>query len=441
MKLSKKALLGVLLATSFPAAAEEAASAPAVAAPPAEYTFMDSVKSGKNLTSFRLRYEGIDDDVPAHTENADAWTLRSLVGWQTAPWHNFSIAAQLINVTAFQDDYDNRDKNVAEPGKGAYPIIVDPDNTDINQLFVEWTGIRNTKVRLGRQSVKLDNVRMVGNVEFRQVMQVFDGIALENKGLLPDTSIYLAHYTGLKQINTQYRQANVEMANIKYSISPSENLVGYAYLIDWDDTAALKATSSKTFGLRADGAHVINPDWKVLYTAEYAKQDDYKDGNVNIDSHYLRLGGGAQYGTWYLRLDHEILSSNDGVSAFQTPLGTNHLFQGWADLFLTTPNAGIRDTFASFGGKVWDIQLMGEYHIFKSDEDYRTVGNPAAGPFTGDKYGKELDLSVGYTYDKNWSAKVEYASFKEDDILGATTGAASRKRDTDKVWVTGMYTF
>lgn len=441
MKLSKKALLGVLLAASFPAAAEEAASAPAVAAPPAEYTFMDSVKSGKNLTSFRLRYEGIDDDVPAHTENADAWTLRSLVGWQTAPWHNFSIAAQLINVTAFQDDYDNRDKNVAEPGKGAYPIIVDPDNTDINQLFVEWTGIRNTKVRLGRQSVKLDNVRMVGNVEFRQVMQVFDGIALENKGLLPDTSIYLAHYTGLKQINTQYRQANVEMANIKYSISPSENLVGYAYLIDWDDTAALKATSSKTFGLRADGAHVINPDWKVLYTAEYAKQDDYKDGNVNIDSHYLRLGGGAQYGTWYLRLDHEILSSNDGVSAFQTPLGTNHLFQGWADLFLTTPNAGIRDTFASFGGKVWDIQLMGEYHIFKSDEDYRTVGNPAAGPFTGDKYGKELDLSVGYTYDKNWSAKVEYASFKEDDILGATTGAASRKRDTDKVWVTGMYTF
>ena len=441
MKLSKKALLGVLLATSFPAAAEEAASAPAVAAPPAEYTFMDSVKSGKNLTSFRLRYEGIDDDVPAHTENADAWTLRSLVGWQTAPWHNFSIAAQLINVTAFQDDYDNRDKNVAEPGKGAYPIIVDPDNTDINQLFVEWTGIRNTKVRLGRQSVKLDNVRMVGNVEFRQVMQVFDGIALENKGLLPDTSIYLAHYTGLKQINTQYRQANVEMANIKYSISPSENLVGYAYLIDWDDTAALKATSSKTFGLRADGAHVINPDWKVLYTAEYAKQDDYKDGNVNIDSHYLRLGGGAQYGTWYLRLDHEILSSNDGVSAFQTQLGTNHLFQGWADLFLTTPNAGIRDTFASFGGKVWDIQLMGEYHIFKSDEDYRTVGNPAAGPFTGDKYGKELDLSVGYTYDKNWSAKVEYASFKEDDILGATTGAASRKRDTDKVWVTGMYTF
>jgi hypothetical protein len=286
-------------------------------------------------------------------------------------------------------------------------------------------------------SVKLDNVRFVGNVEFRQVMQVFDGIALENKGLLPDTSIYLAHYTGLKQINTQYRQADVEMANVKYGISPSENLVGYAYLIDWDDTAALKATSSKTFGLRADGAHVVNPDWKVLYTAEYAKQDDYKDGNTNIDSHYLRLGGGAQYGAWYLRLDHEVLSSNNGLSAFQTPLGTNHLFQGWADLFLTTPNAGIKDTFVSFGGKVWDIQLIGEYHIIKSDEDYTTP----SGAGTGDKYGREFDIAAAYSYGKNWSAKIEYASFREDDILGATTGATSRKRDTDKFWVTGMYTF
>lgn len=411
-------------------------------APPAPTSIGEAITMGKPMTNFRLRYENVEDDVPAHTKDADAWTLRSLIGWQTAPWHNFSIAAQLINVTAFQDDYDNRDKNVAEPGKGAYPIVVDPDNTDINQLFVEWTGIRNTKVRVGRQSVKLDNVRFVGNVEFRQVMQVFDGIALENKGLLPDTSIYLAHYTGLKQINTQYRQADVEMANVKYSISPSENLVAYAYLIDWDDNpASLKASSSKTFGVRADGAHIINPDWKVLYTAEYAKQDDYKDGNTNIDSHYLRLGGGAQYGTWYLRLDHEVLSSNNGLSAFQTPLGTNHLFQGWADLFLTTPNAGIKDTFVSFGGKVWDIQLIGEYHVFKSDEDFRTVGNPAAGPFTGDKYGKEFDIAAAYSYDKNWSAKIEYASFKEDDILGGTATAATRKRDTDKLWITGMYTF
>ncbi len=412
--------------TAVPAYAEEAPAAPA------EYTFLDSVKAGKSMTNFRLRYENVDQDGKA--EEADAFTLRSLVGWQTAPWHNFSIAAQVINVSVFDDDYNNLDKGVAEPGKSDYPLVVDPDDTDINQLFVEWTGIRNTKLRLGRQSVKLDNVRFVGNVEFRQVMQVFDGVAIENKGLLPNTSAYLAHFDGLKQINRQYRQANVEIANLRYGISPSENLVGYGYLVDWEDGDALKATSSKTFGARLDGARMINPEWKVLYTAEYAKQDDYKDGNDNIDSHYLRLGGGAMFGSWYARLDHEILSSNDGLSAFQTPLGTNHLFQGWADQFLVTPNAGIKDTFASFGGKVFGVALSGEYHVFKSDEDFTTP----SGAGTGDKYGTELDLAAAYAY-KKWLGKVEYAKFNEDDLLGAA--AATRKRDTEKLWLTVMYTF
>jgi hypothetical protein len=431
--------LASLLATAFtavPASAEEAPAAPA------EYTFLDSVKAGKPLTNFRLRYESVDQD--GKTEDADAFTLRSLVGWQTAPWHNFSIAAQVINVGVLNDDYDNFDKAIIEPGKSAYPRVVDPDDTDINQLFVEWTGIRNTKLRLGRQSVKLDNVRFIGNIEFRQVMQVFDGVALENKNLLPNTSIYLAHFDRVKQITTKYQDANVEIANVKYSISPSEALVGYGYLIDWNGSPRTgnvgqpnpDTTSSKTFGARLDGTRVINPDWKVLYTAEYAKQDDYKDGNDNIDSHYLRLGGGAMYGTWYARIDHEILSSNDGLSAFQTPLGTNHLFQGWVDQFLVTPNQGIKDTFFSFGGKVFGVALSGEYHIFKSDEDFTTP----SGVGTGDKYGTEIDVAAAYTYQK-WMGKVEYGRFREDDELGATLAAATRKRDTEKLWLTVMYTF
>lgn len=434
-KLRNTTLAGLVAAavTAVPAYAEEAPAAPT------EYTFLDSVKAGKPLTNFRLRYESVDQDGKA--EDADAFTLRSLVGWQTAPWHNFSIAAQVINVGVLNDDYENFDKSVAEPGKSAYPRVVDPDDTDINQLFVEWTGIRNTKLRLGRQSVKLDNVRFVGNIEFRQVMQVFDGVALENKNLLPNTNIYLAHFDRVKQITTKYQDANVEIANLKYNISLSEALIGYGYLVDWNGAVRSgtrqpnpETTSSKTFGLRLDGTRVINPDWKVLYTAEYAKQDDYKDGNDNIDSHYLRLGGGAMYGTWYARIDHEILSSNDGLSAFQTPLGTNHLFQGWADQFLVTPNAGIKDTFVSVGGKVFGVALSSEYHIFKSDEDFTTP----SGAGTGDKYGTELDLAAAYTY-KKWMGKVEYAKFNEDDLLGAA--AATRKRDTEKLWLTVMYTF
>ncbi|MEO8418908.1 MAG: alginate export family protein [Methylophilaceae bacterium] len=416
------------------------ATAPALAAeaPTAPATLMEAITGGKPLTNFRLRFEGVDQD--GKSKDAAALTLRSLVGWQTAPFHNFSFAAQLIDVGVFNDNYDNFDNGVAEPGKGAYPRVVDPDNTDINQLFVEWSGLKDTKVRLGRQSVKLDNVRFIGNVEFRQVMQVFDGVALENKNLLPNTNIYLAHFERVKQITTRYQDADIDIANIKYNISPSEALVGYGYLVDWNGAAKVsnpsnKTASSKTFGLRLDGAHAINPDWKALYTAEYAKQNDYKDGNDNIDAHYLRLGGGAMLGSWYARLDHEVLSSNGGKSAFQTPLGTNHLFQGWADMFLTTPNQGIKDTFVSFGGKVIDVQLTGEYHWIDSDKDFTSLSGTS-----GDRYGQELDLAAAYTYQK-WMGKVEYARFREDDVLGATLAASSRKRDTDKLWLTVMYTF
>lgn len=426
-------LTAALLLAMAPAHAEEAA-------PPAPQTLLEAIQMGKPMTNFRLRYEHVDDDVPAHTENASALTLRSLIGWQTAAFNDFSFAAQLINVGVFDNDYDNRDKWRPEPGQGEYPAVVDPDDTDINQLFVEWTGLPGTKVRLGRQSVKLDNVRFIGNVEFRQVMQVYDGIAVENKGLLPDTSIYLAHYERVKQVSTKYQDANVEIANVKYSFTPTEHLIGYGYLVDWNGSPKAsnpnsELTSSKTFGLRLDGAHKLNDDWKALYTAEYAKQDDYKDGNDNIDSHYLRLGAGAQFGSWYLRVDREDLSSNDGVSAFQTPLGTNHLFQGWADMFLTTPNAGIEDTFLSAGGKLFDVQLLAEYHWIDSDEDFNSLGGRR-----GDSYGEEFDFSAAYTYGK-WMGKLEYANFREDDELGTTINAASRKRDTEKLWLTVMYTF
>ncbi|MEZ0238968.1 MAG: hypothetical protein ACAH06_13000, partial [Methylophilaceae bacterium] len=82
-------------------------AAPALAAdqPAALGSLMEAITAGKPMTNFRLRYEHVDDDVPAHTENADAWTLRSLIGWQTAPFHDFSVAAQIINVAQFNDDF------------------------------------------------------------------------------------------------------------------------------------------------------------------------------------------------------------------------------------------------------------------------------------------------------------------------------------------------
>jgi len=457
-------LAAIAVMYALPALAEDAAKAP----PPA--SLLEAIKAGKPMTSFRLRYENVDQDgwVAATTRNLDeanAWTLRSLIGWQTAPFNHFSIAAQLINVTRFNDDFqDGTDAvfgKVAVPAnKSKYPIVADPDYTGINQLYLEWTGLPNTKVRVGRQSVKLDNVRFVGNVEFRQVMQVFDGIAVENKSI-PDVEIYAAHFEGLMRINTKYlSDGNVDIAHATWKYSPTESLTGYGYLQNmpyngfnpYTNNAhttyggtGFSDNSSRTLGLRADGGHKINDNWKALYTAEYAKQDNYRGGDNRIDAHYWRLGAGAGWQSWYLRLDREMLSSNDGLYGFQTPLATGHLFQGLGDTFLTTPKQGMEDTFLSFGGKVFDIQLSGEYHWFNSDKDFRTTGDLSTS-FSGNHYGKELDLSAAYAYDKNWSGKVEYFHYTADDCY-TTSGACLNTstgrnfRDKDNFLLTLMYTF
>ena len=415
---------------ALPTLAEDAAN---VVAPT---TLMEAITMGKPLTSFRVRYENVDQ--ANKSEQANALTMRSLIGWQTEPLNNFSIAAQLINVARFNDNfYDTTNTVFGGNTTTNYPSVVDPDYTGINQLYLDWTGLPATKLRIGRQSVKLDNVRFIGNVEYRQIMQVFDGIAVENKSI-KDVEFYAAHFEGLRRITSQYiNNGNVDIAHANWKYTPTESLTAYSYFQNMPNNGFNSATtgtgfannSSQTFGIRADGSHKFDADWKLLYTAEYAKQDAYQGGDSRIDAHYWRLGAGAGFGNWSARIDRELLSSNNNLYCFQTPLATGHLFQGLGDSFLTTPKNGSEDTFITVNGKLLNVQLSAEYHWLNSDTNFNTTVG------TSNHYGKELDLVAGYNYDKNWSGKLEYFSFKEDAVY------ASRKPDSDKFMATVMYTF
>jgi hypothetical protein len=457
MKYQTKFKLNFLTACTAMALSSVAqmAYAEEVAAAEPEYTFLDSIKEGKPMTSFRLRYENVQQDGNGATTpaapliDADAFTLRSLIGWQTSPFHNFSFGAQIINVTKLNDDYNDGTSftpiNAAsnQPDHLGYAKVVDPDQTNINLAYVDWTGIKNTKVRLGRQQANLDNVRFIGDIGFRQVMQVFDGVSVTNK-TIPDTSVYLAHFESVNQINTRYRTAGaLDIVNAKYSISATEGVTGYGYFSKFDDLGfgngwfgagnATANQSNKTLGLRLDGTHPFNPNFRAAYTAEYAKQTDYSGGDSRIDAHYMKLGGGVGFDAFNIRIDQETLSSNNGKFAFQTPFGTNHLFQGWVDKFLATPKQGIKDTFVTATYRLDDFLFFADYHVINSDVDFAKVGGG-----TGDKYGKEWNAAVTYNVNSNIMTKLEYGKFTESDQYVAT---ANRIRDTEKLWLTAMYTF
>ena len=383
---------------------------------------LEAVTGGKLLLNLRPRYEYVD--LATKPENAKAFTLRSLVGWETKPYKGIGITVQAINVAHITDDFnDDPIKNAAS----RYPLVADPDDTDFNQVYLDYTGLPNTRFRLGKQSIKLDNVRFMGNVEFRQVMQVFNGITVENKSI-PNTEIYVAHLERVKSIFGLQRQAKIEILRGAYKFTPNDTLIAYGYFQDDPKLAGAAANvtdlSNRIIGIRADGGHPFGEKFKLLYTAEYAKQNAYADGDDKIDSDYLRVGIGPKWGDWFVRMDYEKLASNNGDYAFQTPLGTNHLFQGWADHFLTTPRQGIKDTFLTAGGKIGKATLIVEYHRYKSDTG-------------GINFGDELDFSVAYPFTKQISGKVEYAGFQEKDILAG----AARKPDLTKIWVTLVFNF
>ena len=477
----KTTTLAVLLALCSlnTAYAEEATTAPEVEP---EYTFLDSIKEGKPMTSFRLRYESVNQDgsqptatpavANADLKTGEGLTLRSLIGWQSSPFHNFSIAAQIIDVSKLQDDFNDSTNGTLinaisnQPDKQAYAKIVDPDYTGVNQLYVDWTGIKNNRVRLGRQAINLDNVRFVGDIGFRQVMQVFDGISLISE-TIPDTEILVGHMESVRQITTVLRtKGALEMLNAKYRYSPTESITGYAYLSSFNDlglgrawfgnaagTGGLAAgkngnanqgkdQGNQTYGVRVDGTHPFNPNFRAHYTAEFAKQTDYSGGDSRIDAHYYKLGGGLGFDNFNVRIDQELLSSNNSQYAFQTPFGTNHLFQGWTDKFLATPVEGIQDSFITATYRYEDFVFFADYHLIKSDKDFNKVG----GGF-GDKFGTEWNVAATWNYDKNIMAKIEYGQFKESDhytllpVGNTIPGNRGRVRDTDKLWLTAMYSF
>jgi Alginate export len=383
-------------------------------------SFLEAISGGRPTLNLRPRYEHADQ---TGRDNGRATTLRTLAGWKTQSWNHLAGTIELIDVGRLNDDY-NDNLN----GKVQYPVIADPDNTDVNQLYVDYSGLPETVVRTGRQSIKLDNVRFIGNVEFRQVMQVFNGITVENRSL-PATRIYAGYLARVKTVSTRQFETDTVLLNARVSFSPTDTLAVYGYFQNQGNAISPSAfaaappqnTSNRITGLRVDGSRPLGEEWKLLYTGEVAKQHPHAGSDLRIDAEYRRIGIGGQWRDNFIRVDQELLGSNRGQYAFQFPLATNHLFQGWADQFLVTPRQGIRDVFYTAGAKIEKLQLLGEYHHFNSD-----VGNI--------EFGRELDLSAAYALTPQLVGKIEYANYHAGD-------PASGKTDLTRVWVTMIFNY
>ena len=338
------------------------------------------------IADARLRFETVDQPLLG----ADALTLR-VRGGAEARLGDFSLLAEAEATIAPVDEYNAFPFTPpgSDQSRPAYAVIADPQNAELNRFQLHY-GFRDGAVTIGRQRINLDDQRWVGSVGWRQNEQTFD--AVRGEARLGPITADLTYAISQRTIFGQDAGARtgVDGDFVFAGLSARHGAVQgklFAYLLDFDESFAL-ASSSQTYGGFIIAVVPIGADTRLNLRASYASQADYGRNPFDYSADYWAVEAGTSLAGFNLAAGFEQLGSDNG-RAVQTPMATLHRFNGWADMFLTTPSNGLNDYYLSVGRTFDGVRLLPglnanlTFHQFDS-----AVGGIA--------YGSEWDASVGF---------------------------------------------
>lgn len=322
----------------------------------------------------RIRYEYGSVDTLDVSHNG---SMRSRIGLLTKKVNGFQVFGEYEG-TRVVDRQSYRAASVHGPRSKT--VIADPESNEVNQLWVSYGSEDKTVfIKVGRQAINLDNQRYVGGVAWRQNMQTFDAATLK---WTPSDDVEVT-YSYVNQVNRIFGSdafapihtdfdGDTHLVNAKFKSFPLGTLTGYAYSMDLNNLAGSR-NSNASLGLSLTGGLF---DTAATYYLEYAHQTDAHQSPLDYATNYghgyvsvplcenLKLTGGLEY-----------LGADNGVG-YQFPLGTNHKFNGFADVFLATPATGLIDTYVGLGAKLpCDIGVNVFYHHFENDDFDVEFGN------------------------------------------------------------------
>jgi len=344
------------------------------------------------------RYENVDQDQGV-AKTANANTLRTRLGLLSPVFHGLQGYVEYEGTHALQSDYNNGRGN--KPG---YSTVADPGYNELNQMWLSYAGVPDTVIKGGRQRIKLDDDRFIGNVGWRQLETTFDSVLITNKSL-KGLTVNIGYIGNVQTFTATTENINAPIVNANYNLGDYGNLIGYGYWLDYTESENYQK-SSQTYGLRfinSDKPKKFYDHYSLLYTAEWSYQQDYQHSSPYQANRFNLMSGFTAY-NFSFQGAMEQLNGSGLNRTFDTPLGTNHAFQGWADLFLITPNNGIRDVFGTVSAKFMDndsLVLSGIYHDFTDD--------------TGRvHYGKEWNFQAVKKFGKHYSLLAKYANYDAD---------------------------
>ena len=390
-------------------------------------------KNGAVKFDLNYRYENVNQDnvrnpllngnpLPAarQPKTANANTARLRIGLLSPVFYGLQGYAEYEGNLAMQEDFNSTRNN-----NTGFSTVADPEKSELNQLWLSYAGIPDTVIKGGRQRIKLDDDRFIGNVGWRQMETTFDSILVtHNNQQLFGLTVNAGYIGNIQTFTATTENINAPFLNVNYKIGDYGNVIGYGYWLDYTDDNFEK--SSQTYGLRLTNFQKpgdtlkLSDNYGLVYTAEWGYQQDYGHGKTPYQANRLNLMGGFTAYNFTFQGAVEQLDGKGLNKTFDTPLGTNHAFQGWADLFLITPDDGIRDVFGTVHATLdrGNVVLTGVYHDFTDD----------TGRF---HYGKEWDFQATKKFGKHYSLLAKYAYYDADQY----------STDTQKIWVQGNISF
>lgn len=427
--------------TAKPAEDPPAESAPEPPPPPASLpTISDQIGAGKLILEVRARYETVDQTRTATLRDpADAFTIRTRLGWETAEWKGLKGLIEFEDVRqAGPEHYAVNVPGVTTPplngaDKARYPIVNDPDVTELNRAQLTWTPSAALQVTAGRQRILLDDQRFVGNVGWRQDEQTFDAVRADLAyGRFKATYVYVSH---VNRILGELRDWDSDSHLFNATWSPAEalRLQGFVYALDFGNSAI---NSSITKGVKASGKTWLGL-YQLAYNATFAHQSDYRHNTAAYDLDYVGADLAATFDIYTAKISYESFGG-DGTRGFTTPLATVHAFNGWSDAF-TSPGGnksfvdGFEDLDLSLNIKprfratyFFNSDIVVRYHDFDDEK-------------TGADLGREWDLQFTAAVTTKLSVQLKYADFQR--VKTVPVGTATPPQSRTKTWLTLEYKF
>lgn len=369
----------------------------------------NALNTGNLALNLRYRYETVDQD--AIPDDAVASSLRSRVTLNSGKIGAGQGLIEIDNVSYLGGEAFNNTNN----GKSHYPVVADPDYTEVNQAFLSYAPDDRNKATFGRQRIIHSGQRFLGNVGWRQNEQTFDAARL-TLSPMDDLSVDYSYIWNVNRIfdpdsSRSDFKGDIHAFIASYRLTNGHSISAFAYLIDLDGTGG-SALSSRTYGLAYRGDFKFGGDFAFGVDLSYAEQSDYKDNPRNYSAKYYLGELAVQFTPVTVTIGYEVLGSDDGLTGFNTPLATGHKFQGFADKFLATPAAGIEDSYLKVAMEICGISLSAYYHDFESE--YGSMD-----------YGSEFDLVAAYTFGTKYSTLFKYAAYNADEYA----------TDTAKAWL------